>query len=154
MHAIHIGRRSSQVTQIPFEVWQLYHLFYLFEYALFGTAGYKLALMGRNCTERTPPEASAMDVDRMLDHLVGRCACSYISGEARVCKADRTMHLVQLSSSEGRVGLPLRRIRQRPATIVGRAFCWILPRYGGSFRLRPFCCEGILRDYAARCLHP
>ena len=36
-HAVHISRRSAQVTQIPFEVGHLDNLLDLPQYALFGT---------------------------------------------------------------------------------------------------------------------
>ena len=72
VHAVHIGRGSSEVGEVALEVGHLDDLLYFLEDALFRAAGDELALMGRDGAESAASEATAMDVDRVLDHVEGR----------------------------------------------------------------------------------
>ena len=80
MHAIHVGRRSAQVAEVAFEVGHLNDLPYLSQYAFLGTASDELTLMGRDGAESTAAEAAAMDVDAVLDHVVGRYPLALVFG--------------------------------------------------------------------------
>ena len=71
-HAIHIRGGTTEVGEIAFEVGHLNDLSDLFENTLFRAAGDKLTLMGRDGTECTTAKASAVDIDAVFDHLVGR----------------------------------------------------------------------------------
>ena len=57
---------------IALEPWHLHDLLYLTQNALLATTGDKLALMGRDGTEGATTETTTVDVDRKLNHLVGR----------------------------------------------------------------------------------
>ena len=71
-HAIHIGRRTTEVAQVTLEVRHGYHLLHLLQDALLASANDELALVGGNRTERTTAETAAVDVDGELNHLVSR----------------------------------------------------------------------------------
>src|SRR3712207_3906862 len=102
-HAVHVGRRTSQIAQVTFEVGQLCHFPHLFQDRLFAAAHNKLALMGGDGTESAPAEASAMDVDGELDHVVCRNPFAFVfgMGQTRIRQVERT---VELFLAHGRVG--------------------------------------------------
>ena len=70
-HAIHVGRGSTQVTQVTFEVGHLHHLFHLAQDALLRAAGDEFSLVGRDGTEGASAKTATMDVHTELDHVVG-----------------------------------------------------------------------------------
>ena len=74
MHAIHVGRRSSKVAQVTFEIRHINDLLHFFQDVFLRTACDELALMSGDGTEGTASETATMDVDRMFDHVVGRNA--------------------------------------------------------------------------------
>jgi len=78
VHTIHIGRGSAEVGEVALEVGHRDHLTNLFHNTLFRSAGDKLALMGRDGAEGATAEASAMDVHRVLNHVVGRNALTLV----------------------------------------------------------------------------
>ena len=70
-HTVHIGRGSAQITQIAFEVRHLGDRLDFFQDGFFTSGGDELPLMGGDGTKGTTAKASAMDIDRKLDHLEG-----------------------------------------------------------------------------------
>lgn len=80
MHAVHVGRGSAKVAQIALEIGHLCDEFHFFEDALLAPAHDEFALMGTDSTKGTASETSAVDVDRKLDHLVGRDALVLVFG--------------------------------------------------------------------------
>ena len=79
-HPVHIRRGTAEVGEVALEVGHLYHLLHLFQYALLRTAGDELALMGGDGAEGTAAKASAVDVDGVLDHIVGGDALALVLG--------------------------------------------------------------------------
>ena len=71
-HAVHIGRRSSEVREVPFEVGHLHYLFDFLENTLLRTTGNELALVGGDSTEGTAAKTTSVDIHAVLDHLIGR----------------------------------------------------------------------------------
>lgn len=71
VHAVHIGRRTSEVAEVAFEPGHLNDLAHLAQDVLLGPAGDKLALVGGDGAEGAAAEAATMDVDAKLDHLEG-----------------------------------------------------------------------------------
>ena len=106
LHAIHIGRRATEVGDISLEAFHLGDLPGLFEDALLGPAYHKLALMGRYGAERTSAEASPVHVDRELDHLVGwdGLALVFGVGQTGVGQVERGIHLLGGHGRVGRIG--------------------------------------------------
>lgn len=80
VHTIHIGGRSSKVRDVTFEIGHGNYLLGLSQNAFFRAANDKLALMGRDGAEGATAEASPVDVDGELDHLVGRNRLPLIFG--------------------------------------------------------------------------
>ena len=86
LHAIHVGTGAAQVAQVALEVGQLHDGLHFAQDALLATAHDELSLMGGDGTEGTSAETSAMDVDRVFDHVVGGDALALVlgMGQARV----------------------------------------------------------------------
>lgn len=86
LHAVHVGAGSAQVAQVALEVGQLHDSLHLTQDAFLATAHDEFALMGGDGAECTSAEASAVDVDRVLDHVVGGDALALVlgMGQARV----------------------------------------------------------------------
>ena len=103
VHAVHIGRRASEVAQVALEVFHLYDLLHLAQDAFFRAAGNEFALVGRDGTEGTAAKASAVNVDAVLDHLVGRDALALILGMGQAC-VGQVEAGVELRRGHGRVG--------------------------------------------------
>ena len=80
VHAVHVGRGASEVGEVALEVGHGYDLPHLFKYALLGAARDELALMGRDGAEGTAAEASSVDVDGVLDHVVSGYALTPVLG--------------------------------------------------------------------------
>ena len=104
-HPIHVGRWSAEVAKVAFEVGHLRDLFHLPEYALLASAGNELALMSTDGTEGTSAEASPMDVDRKLNHLVSRDAFVLVFGvgQAGVWEVERCVELFCCHGGIGRI---------------------------------------------------
>ena len=85
LHAIHIGRRTTQVRQIALEVGHLYHLLHLLHNAFLRTTCDELALMGANGTESTTSETATMNINRELDHLISRNTLTLIFRVWKAC---------------------------------------------------------------------
>ena len=83
LHAVHIGRRASQIAQITLEVWQLRDGFHLFQNALLAAAYDEFALVCGDGAEGTSSETSAMQVDGELYHVVCRNTFSLVFGWGR-----------------------------------------------------------------------
>ena len=96
VHAVHVGRRSSQIAEVSLEVGHLTYLSHLFENALLGAAYHKLALMGRDGAEGTATETSPVYVYRVFYHLVGRNGLSLVfgMGQARVGEVEGSVELL------------------------------------------------------------
>ena len=103
LHAVHVGAGSAQVAQVALEVGQLHDGLHFAQDALLATAHDELALMGGDGAEGASAEASAVDVDRVLDHVVGGDALALVlgMGQARVGQVER---MVELLGCQGRVG--------------------------------------------------
>ena len=102
-HAVHVGRRAAKVREVTLEVGHLYHLFHLFQDALFGPTGNELALMGGDGAEGAAAEAATMDVDRELDHLVGRYHLALVLG-MRQPGVREVKRGIELFGGHGRIG--------------------------------------------------
>ena len=103
VHAVHVGRRTAEVAEIAFEIRHLDDLLHLFQYALLGAAGDELALMGRDGAEGAAAKASAMDVDAVLDHVVGGYALPLVF-QMRLAGVRQVERGIELLSSHRRVG--------------------------------------------------
>ena len=77
-HGIHVGTRTSQVTQIPFEIGHFRNSFHFFENAFLATAHDELSLMRTDGAEGTSAKASAMEIHGELDHIECRYALPFI----------------------------------------------------------------------------
>lgn len=84
-HAIHVGRRSAEVGYISLEAIHLDDLSRLAQYALFGAAGHKLALVSRYGTKRAAPETASVHIDGVFDHLVGWDGFALVLGVRHAC---------------------------------------------------------------------
>ena len=84
-HAVHIGRRPSQIAQITLEVGHPGDGLYLFQDAFLAPADDEFSLMGRNGAERAASETSAVYVDREFDHVVGRNPFSLVFRMRQTC---------------------------------------------------------------------
>ena len=80
MHGIHIGTRSSKVTQIAFEVGHLGDGLHLSKDAFLASAHDEFALMRTDGAEGTSPETSTMEVDGELNHVESRDTLSFVFG--------------------------------------------------------------------------
>ena len=69
VHAVHIGRRATQVGQHSIEPFGRGHHSHLVEDGLLASRHHLLALMGGDGTERAASKAASMDIDGVLDHL-------------------------------------------------------------------------------------
>ena len=101
-HLVHVGRRTSQIAQIPFEVGHFSDGFHFLENTFLASADNELSLMGRDGTESTSAKASPVDVDRELDHFIGRNPLVFVfrMRKTGVRKVERH---VQLSLRHGRI---------------------------------------------------
>lgn len=77
-HTVHIGRRTTEVAEIPFEIVEFHHFSHFTQDALLTTAGDKFALMGADGAESTAAKASSVYVDGVLDHLISRDAFTLV----------------------------------------------------------------------------
>ena len=71
VHAVHVCRGTAQVRQIALEVGHLHHLAHLAQYVFLAATRHELALMRRNGAESAATEATSVNVDRELNHVVG-----------------------------------------------------------------------------------
>ena len=69
-HAVHVGRRASQVGQISLETGHFGDLLHFFQYAFLAAAHDELSLMGRNGAKRASSEASPVQIHGKLYHFV------------------------------------------------------------------------------------
>ena len=85
VHAIHVGTRSAQITQIALEVGQLHDGLHFLQDAFLASAYDELALVGGDGAEGATAETSAVDVDGVLDHVVGGDALALVFGVGQAC---------------------------------------------------------------------
>lgn len=71
-HAVHVGRRGSDIREVALESRHGGHPLHLAENRALAARVDELALMGRDRAEGAASEAAAVDVHRELDHLPGR----------------------------------------------------------------------------------
>ena len=102
-HAIHVGRRTAEIRDIAFKTVHGNDLTGFAEDALLGTAGDELALMGRDGAEGAAAETAAMEIDRELDHLVGRYCLALVFG-MRQTRVGQVISLVHLFRCQRRIG--------------------------------------------------
>ena len=103
-HAVHVGRRGSDVREVALESRHGGHPLHLAENRAFAARVDEFALMGRDRAEGAASEAAAVDVYRELDHLPGRdIPLAAVAGMRRpfVGQVER---VVELFGREGRVG--------------------------------------------------
>ena len=103
VHAIHVGTGATEVAEIAFEVGHLGDLLYLFQYALLRATGNELALMGRDGAEGAATETAAMDVDAVLNHVVGRNALALVL-RVRLTRVRQVERGIKLFGGHRRVG--------------------------------------------------
>ena len=103
VHAVHVGRRASEVGEIALEVRHLDDLFHFLDDALLGATGDELPLMGRYGAEGTASEAATMDVHAVLDHVERRYALALVLRMwlSRIRKVERG---VELGCGHGWIG--------------------------------------------------
>ena len=103
VHAVHVGRRASEVGEIALEVRHLDDLFHFLDDALLGATGDELPLMGRYGAEGTASEAASMDVHAVLDHVERRYALALVLRMwlSRIRKVERG---VELGCGHGWIG--------------------------------------------------
>ena len=101
-HLVHVGRGTSQITQIPFEVGHFSDGFYFLENTFLASADNELSLMSRDGTESTSAKASPVDVDRELDHFIGRNPLVFVFRMRKTGVRQVERH-VQLSLRHGRI---------------------------------------------------
>ena len=101
-HLVHVGRGTSQITQIPFEVGHFSDGFYFLENTFLASADNELSLMSRNGTESTSTKASPVDVDRELDHFISRNPLIFVFRMRKTGVRQVERH-VQLSLRHGRI---------------------------------------------------
>ena len=80
MHGIHIGRGTSEVTEVSFEVRELGDGLDFAEDAFFAARGDELTLMGGDSAEGTSAEASAMEAYGEFYCLIGRDTLASVFG--------------------------------------------------------------------------
>ena len=97
VHTVHIGRRTTEVGEVALEVGHLYHLLHLLHDATLRTARYELALMRTDCAESATAEASAVQIDRELNHLVSRYALALVLGmwQTGIRQVERAVEFVR-----------------------------------------------------------
>ena len=102
-HAIHVCRRATKVGEIALEVVHPNYLSDLTQDALLRAACDELSLMGGDCAECASSETSAVDIHRVLDHVVSRNALPLVFGvgESGVWQVKGG---VQLLGSHRRIG--------------------------------------------------
>lgn len=101
-HLVHVGRGTSQITQIPFEVRHFSDGFHFLENTFLASADNELSLMSRDGTESTSAKASAVDVDRELDHFISRNPLVFVFRMRKAGVRQVERH-VQLSLRHGRI---------------------------------------------------
>lgn len=104
-HAIHVGRRTTEIRDIAFEAIHGDDLTSLAEDARLRATGDELALMGRDGAEGTAAETATMEIDRELDHFVGRyrLALVFRMRQTRVGKVIGLVHLFRCQRRIGRI---------------------------------------------------
>ena len=102
VHAVHVGRRSSQVTQVAFEVRHFRDGFYFLQDAFLASADDELSLMGRDGAEGAAAETAAVNVHRELDHLVRRNTFVLVFGMRQAC-VGQVERQVQFSLAHRRI---------------------------------------------------
>ena len=105
VHAVHIGRRTSEVAEVAFEPGHLNDLAHLAQDVLLRPAGDKLALVGGDGAEGAAAEAATMDVDAKLDHLEGGDGLALVLrvGIARVGQVEGGVELLGRHRRIGRI---------------------------------------------------
>ena len=105
VHGIHIGRRSTQVAEIAFEVGQLGDGPDFAKDALLAARGDELTLMGRDGTESATAETTSMETDGEFDHLVSRDTFAFVFGvgQTGVGKVEGSIKFVLCEGLVGRI---------------------------------------------------
>ena len=103
-HAVHVGRGSPDIRQIALEPGRFGHAFHFGEDRPLAARIDELALVGRNSTERTPPETSAVDVDRVFDHLPRRNVAFALVTRVWGTFVGEVERVVELLGRERRIG--------------------------------------------------
>ena len=105
-HAVHVGRGAAEVGDNTVEVGTLNQLVHLAQNRVFGTRGYLFALMGGDGAERATTKTTAMDVDRVLYHLVGWNGTALFvfgMGQAEIGQIERGIDFVCSHRGLGRI---------------------------------------------------
>ena len=103
LHAIHIGRRPPQIRNIPLKVRHFYHLLYFLHDRLLRAAGDKLALVRRDRTKATAPEAAAVHIDRKANHLKSRRIAPFLVLGMRQPGVGQVKRSIDLFLRHGRI---------------------------------------------------
>ena len=103
VHGIHIGRRSSEVAQVAFEVGLLDYFLHFAKDALLATRCDKLALMHGDGAEGASAEAPAMNGDGVLNHVEGRYALAFVFGVGQT-GVGQLVNSIELFGGERRIG--------------------------------------------------
>ena len=104
-HAVHVGRRASQIAQRTFEIRHLRHLTHFAQDALAAARGNEFALMGRDGAEGASAEAAPVERHRMAYHVVGGNALAPVfgMGQTRVGQIERGVDLLRRHRGIGRI---------------------------------------------------
>ena len=77
-HAVHVGGGASQIAKVSLEIGMLDHFFYFAQNAFFASADDKFSLVRADGTESASPEAPAVNVDGVFNHLVCGDALAFV----------------------------------------------------------------------------
>ena len=108
-HSVHVRRRCTDVRNVSGEAGKVFQTFYFLEDGILASGLYELALMGCYCTEVAASEASAMGIDRELDHLECRNVLALISRMRKLGEREipERIHLFLGCRRPGRVYLDI-----------------------------------------------
>ena len=103
-HAVHVGRRRSDVRKVTPEIGHAGHPLYFAKDGFFAARSDELALVGRYGAEGAAAETTPMDIDRVLDHLPGRNVATTPVAGVRRPLVRQIERMIQLLGRKRRVG--------------------------------------------------
>ena len=103
-HAVHVGRRRSDVRKVTPEIGHAGHPLYFAKDGFFAARSDELALVGRYGAEGAAAETTPVDIDRVLDHLPGRNVATTPVAGVRRPLVRQIERMIQLLGRKRRVG--------------------------------------------------
>ena len=80
VHGVHVGRGTTQVAEVAFEIGELGDGLDLTKDAFLAAGGDEFALVGGDGAEGATSETATVEADGELDHLVGGDAFAFVFG--------------------------------------------------------------------------